>query len=346
MNDIEASNSNNLVELTSVAVSGVSEDSTGQIESFIRALVSGTRELVADLALPTPVRLNVLCSTEFEATVDRIRKEYGHRVTGPYQAAKNAVESAGITLHTRDRNPPEFTIVLNAKACDAESNVDITRRYYLIAHEFGHVLIEAQLLGDEVPRDLHRATSIAQNLANMAEILLDEIKADRIANWACGLVLRRSDGGPVSLADELGFPLIASAADLLQEICRFVVSGIQHYRVTSLGLEQLLPRANSLVSESLLVLTHVVALYEAESRLDDLRNILTQIPGFSVYLQDCWPDFVAALTGESETNRQSKLSAVFVQVMAHVGLRVEELQTGSCFVHVHEPRFCTDSAHV
>jgi hypothetical protein len=116
----------NLVHLTGVVISGLPDDVRTQTELFVRGLVSGTAEIVAKLAIPTEIHLNVICTPEYEATVDRINGEYGLRLTGSYQATKNAVSAAGITLHTRNRNPPEFTIVLNAEDAVDNWSSDIT----------------------------------------------------------------------------------------------------------------------------------------------------------------------------------------------------------------------------
>jgi hypothetical protein len=322
------------VTLTKVELGGLDPEASMQLEQFARAVVNGSDVIARDLGLADDVYLSLISASDFGATVDRVRSQYGMTFTAPYQAVRTTVQAGGIMLWAVGRKPAEATVVLNAECCAG----DVLSRFYLFAHEFGHVLSRAAR--SESVLSSAPAPSTRTNLESLADALLEEVRADRIAAWACGIALRTESGEPVALSDALGHDFIGAAGGLLEAICAFTANDVCQYRISGAGLEALISRGNALLTELLLVLTHAAAFFDAAGKIGVLGERLAVLRGFDPYLAGDWDAFTSAVLRNDSDAARAAVPEVFEHVFAKLGLRVIDLPGGSIRIDVGAPVLC------
>jgi hypothetical protein len=330
------------IVVTGVCIDGLDQTCVEQFERFTSFMVDLTAESVQELGLSSDAHLRVVAAADFNAAVDSISREFGIVASTPYEAVKHTVQAGGITLWSRDaRVPMEFAIVLNPDTCGGHNGIDLVTRCYILSHEFGHVLIEASRLQDE-QRVLSQ--TIEDQLEDFARRIIDEVRADRIADSGCRCILRTDEGEPPSLCELLGVPLLGTTATLLERLCLFASEHVQIYRVFHTGFENLWPLGSSLVGELATVLAHLVTHYEREERLPELTEKAKTLGGFDAYLAGDWQELLTCLTAAERNVGMERLPKILLNIFHRVGLEPEDQPDGTLFVHVHEPNFCEEPA--
>ena len=104
------------------------------------------------------------------------------------------------------------------------------------------------------------------------------------------------------------------------------------------GLDRILPEVSVCLSELMAVLACVTGLFQAPGRLEAARRTLQGATGFEAYLAADWDDLVGAFATEEREKAVEVLARVMENVLARLGLYVEDLDDGQYFVHVGEPR--------
>lgn len=324
------------LRLTSTTLEGLDGARQRAVEAELQALIPALEQ--ADLNLAHPVDLHVVITDSMEQHVDRIRKQHGAVDAAPYDRTRLTVSATGITLVAPNRPPLSCHVILAVDAWAASDVESLALRNYLLCHELGHVLQHGQGRGIDYRQ---RSSSNEEEMLRTAKIIREEFDADSTADALCRLMLR-DDQGKAFGPGHLLAPQFASASlDILTKLCDFALE-VQRYR--EIGTDELLDRlyrnAGPLLGETVLLLTHTIALYLSARDLAPLSEQLAKSPGFKCYIEPDWNDFLEDLVSKDEGAAERRISEFLGNVLYRLGLRIEDRPGQAPYVHVHEPIFC------
>lgn len=323
------------ITLESIAVEGTDEDRRREIETEIRTQIKGL--IKTDLELYDDIQLSIIITDQMAAAVNRATTELGREVSAPYQRERNSTRSVGIVVCSPKRQPVVARIIMDIAPWLGQSSDDIVQRAYLLGHEFGHVLQKGRNAESSWTTLLNPNRSYSDELTRLASLIRDEFDADITACSFCDMCLRDDDGKKVSISPFIGSWHIQIAQDLLRQLCDFASTDVLNYRVSYTGLNDLHPKAGSLISELLTTLAHGVALYAIDEDIESFLSALKKCPGFNEYIEPDWKSFLGSLCGDENNSCEQELVRITSSVFHRVGLIVEDMPEGGIFVHVHEP---------
>ena len=117
---------------------------------------------------------------------------------------------------------------------------------------------------------------------------------------------------------------------------------MQRYR--EIGTDELLDRlyrnAGPVLGDTVLLLTHTIALYLSARDPAPRSEQLAKSPGFKCYIEPDWNDFLEDLVSKDAGAAERRISKFLGNVLYRLGLRIEDRPGQAPYVHVHEPIFC------
>lgn len=329
------------VNLKSIVVQGVDAHRAEMIRHEVQSILTPWANI--DLELPLRIDLKVVITDEMASAVNRYSAELNISSSKPYRQERLTVKAAGIALSQKLDKLIDAVIIIDIDPWMEDTGIRMVQRAYLLAHEFGHVLQVG--LGTNVSYDFPKpgtSPTHLQAVERFALILRNEYDADIKAYTICQC-LRDENGDSIKLGTVLGVDYVQVVADLLDSVCRFV-EDVELYRCFDVfTVEELDHRAQSIISELLTVLTHLIVLYASQDDSELLFEMLLKIRGFTEYLEPSWKDFIGGITSDESEDGVRLLAGVLNSVFDRIGLEYEDMPDGSRYMHVHQPIHCTDT---
>ncbi len=322
--------------LTQVLVEGLSEELAHFVEDEVRMIIEPRARF--DFSLRGHLDLAVIVTDKMESHVDNIRQEMG-KILPPYRRMKTAMMAAGMMLSPEMGPPYKATLVLDNELWLSQDAHCIAMRVYILAHEFGHAMQRASGTNTHWHEWPDRTPTHANMMRGLAAIAIDEFDADVKSATVCKDVLLDDKKVPVNCSEIFAVGFI-DAAETLCACLEKLVSDVRLYRVGAAGLESLYPRAFELLNELLIVLTHTVALFAADQRLPKMLEQLGVFPGFRSYIAGDFSLFCQGLVNTDRFQGEQEMIAAVEGMLDCLGLRIEDIEGGQRYVHVHEPAFC------
>jgi hypothetical protein len=310
----------------------------------IRGVLGLFEQSAADLNLDQDIQVDILLVENLDPHVDRIMQVHGRFDTvGPYRSIRNTVAAYAITLRDPRHASVRASIVVNQGGWLTDHGHSVLLRVGILVHEIAHLLQQAQGRASDLRRGREPCRSHDDSIRFAAQILWEEFDADIVADRVCRLLCKTADGTPIGYADVNRYGLIESVETLLSALCDFARDQVQHYRIQHSGLEELYPRASSLLGELFLVLAHAAAQFHSLGAADELTTLLKTKRGFEVYVGEDWERFVSELRdSDGALEAVDGIATLLNNAFARVGLQIEDYPDGGMFVHVSAPLFCSD----
>lgn len=318
------------------------EDLDGGAQTTAEAEIRSLFELARRCATspPKPVEISIELSANMAGAIDRFNKKYGIP-SPPYDRSRPQGTSCGITLTVPgDGDVFRHVIVMDATLWSEQVPGNVVYRAYGLAHLLGHLInrhddARVKLTPPEFEGEY--AESLWQNALALGSTWNDCITAIDICN-AC---VRDQDGTPVVLADYFGNQNLLAVSEILDQLCVFASFDVGFYRATAIGLEDLYPTAASLAGGLLRTVVETICMFAACGRFDELQDALSRMNGFNEFLEPIWADIINGCTSEEYQSKVQAFISAFIAVFDRLGLRIEDMQGGGLYVHVHEPVTCS-----
>lgn len=323
--------------LATLTLEGFDDSRSAVVEAEIRNVLN--LFVGKDLDLLDDVQMTVIITDRMEHHVDRVRGEHGTEDIIPYQRVRQRVAAHGITLTAPGKGPVRVAVVIDNAAWTNDEAVCKVLRVYMLGHEVGHVLQNADGTGTDWRRWEGQANTHAVELQKFAATLRDEVDADWTANRTAELCLRDDAGNVGYPGNFFGEGFIEAAEDLSDELAK-VAFAVQVYRVTYVGLDDIAVKAKRLVGELLLVLSHAAPLFAGANRFTELTERLRKSRTFEAYVGPHWDKLIDGLDDTDHLRGEATAAEVADAIFGRLGLVYEDLPDGNVFVHVHEPVLC------
>jgi hypothetical protein len=281
--------------------------------------------------------LLIWITDNFDSAVNSVQTEFDLEEAGRYSSRRESVRAAAKTMFFHKAARLKAAIVVNADLWDREDGESVYIRYEVLLHELCHVVWEAghPALGNE-RRD--NARLFEGYLRSVSSLAWEEHAIDTMANniLVALNIFRNDQGDPVQMADVLGPRFCESARQLLDSFCRWVDDRVHGYRLTGLGLQEILPELSEKVQELFVLLAHTIAMFHEAGRLQELKSGIWAGNGFASFLSADWEELTEAL-GQDEEPALNKIHLILTRFIERLGLRIGDLADGGCYIHVLAP---------
>ena len=212
----------------------------------------------------------------FEDDVNRLVDERsGHAA---YVAARRNAHAIGKTLWTRSQQGElSFAVIIDAKQIGSWG-LDNPRCLTTVLHEMIHVLYEERHLHRLGEEEYVADPDTRERLLDAcATLLLDEFDVDRRVDALVGVLAKKEDGQPWSLAemDEAqGVDWVQGLLDGLQEMPGFIEEKVSRFRTRQMGIDDPSIAVIPYLKDLLRLLSHTASRYMGTERWP---NIVEQI---------------------------------------------------------------------
>lgn len=333
------SDPNTRFSLSQIVIDGLGPDTRAAAEQEIR----NQCELIQHVApsLQQNVVLSVHLADDLAASVDRFRasqSEHGD----PYDRSRIHGTSFGIVLpSTSESSAAAYTIIADASMWSEQSSVHVVHRTYGLAR-----LLATIVRDHDASRPHAEPPSIsgrhAQAVWHAACALRSTWEDFCFSLDICASSLRDQNGGRVNVVDYLGDSLIAGVSEMLDMLCVFDTFDIELYRALSIGsVDDLYETGPRLAATLLQLLVETIAVFGAASRFRECCERVSRLHGFVEFVDPVWDDIIDACTAEQAEDMLARFDTILTDVLSRMGLRIEDREDGSVYVHVHDPVVCT-----
>jgi hypothetical protein len=217
---------------------------------------------------------------------------------------------------------------------------------FVLAHEFAHTAINRARAVSGGDAQLASLGSGTRQFRVGGARLVDEYRADRLAEIVLGVLLSATIDGerrPVSYAELVGPGYDAQLSDALRTVPGTWPTSIVAYRQYRLGLEEMWNCVAGSVDETLTLLSHVQAFADARTTSASEGTVLDHPDlrgdrAVELFLREPWRAFIepvrtAALSPESgqfaaaDAAAISAGEALYTAVLSRLGLTVRDAPT-------------------
>lgn len=323
--------------LVHVTVDGLEANSRAVAEQEIRSQC----EVIRRFAVPLQqnVEISVHLTDDLAAAVDRFRagQDDNH---APYDRSRLQGTSLGIVLPSpSEASTAAHTLIVDASLWVEQSPAHVVLRTYGLARLLGtlvnhHDLSQQELLPPSFSG--HHAEELWHAALTLRSTLDDALLALDI----CGACLRNQNGNAILVADYLGDALISGSSEMLDMLCVFATFDIGLYRGFSIGdVDELYKTGPQLAFALTQSLVESIAVFGVASRFSELYDMLLRCNGFQEFVAPVWTDLNGCVVEQDEA-MLAGFGRVLNELLSRLGLRIEDLEGGGVWLHVHEPVIC------
>lgn len=324
--------------LRSISIDGLEADDSATAKRELQMQFEFAQKLGVTLRKPTGVTIQI--AGNLEHAVDHFNQSQG--IEGhPYKQERPGGISCGILLTEHDgTSSAEYLLILDAEFWSAQTLWNIVLRTYGVAYLVSELAnrVDADRMDIEVPSFKGRH---AESLWHTSLALCSSLGSSMYAANFCNTCIKDGEGNPVELSALLETCSPDAVSDYLDQLCVFATFDVAFYRIFSMDLDGLYPTSMSLVCGLLQCILKLIPLYAVLDQLKGLIEMLSVMNGYREFLDPVWNDIMAACATDDLNERLDLLSSTITKMMGNAGLRVEDLDDGTIYLHVHEPVPCS-----
>lgn len=326
------------LQLREVSVEGLDAEAAANAEREVRSQFELIRRY--DITLRESAEVMVQVTGNVAAAVNRFNEEQGISAP-PYGRSRVEGESAGIVLTAPgNAKPNRHVIVIDATLWSVQSNWHAVHRTHGLAYLLGFLLNHYDSNGsvpDPPAFDGAHARGLWHNSLALCAAWDDAVTAFDL----CNVILTDSSGKPVQLSDHLGGDCLQGVSELLDQLCVFSTFDVAFYRVFAIDLEDLYPTAMTLGCVLTRTTIGLISLFGMDGQLEQVKKVLSAMNGFSEFLEPIWDRIVDGCVLERQEQRIEAFSIALTDLLHRLGLRIEDLENGQMYLHVHDPVRCS-----
>lgn len=311
-------------------------------ERELSALAGVLQRVFNETGLTIETRVHLLVTDDLRGSVRSVANGYGY--TADVQTEGRTVPVLGKSLYATSSPPFEGTVVLDAELWSGDALDLALARYQLAISQVAHALSAGRRQVEGERRTLESGATFQEELDYLAEEMLDAYDAQHMALAFVSEFFSAHDdkGDPASPADGLASAYVVPIRVLLLRLGEIVSDRVQPYRERRAAMEDILPAAGAAVRELALLLGIMLGM-SSNRVIKWLPDGLADAPGFAEYLEEDWSDLIHAFRDQEREEAARTLVSIIRNVLARMGLYIDDLEGGARDLLVGTPRFLKGS---